>query len=129
MGKIEAVVGSESHSTSRGSASITINGAKVSWIKGSPKPVAGNNKHKNYYSAQFEVRDGDEVVYSATASRGNRGSDVYDFKKKYRYDSSVEVVDIKPDVGYPCDHAILSGRLVEGEDCLAVKERDRRDDL
>ena len=118
-----AVVGSESHSTSSGSASVLRNGVQTKWK--SCTPCAGNDKHCRYFEGLFAVNDGDIITYKARANRGNKGAEKHEFHRSYRFDHTLEVIEIKPDVGYPCEPALLTGRFVEVED-LIVSEKTKK---
>jgi len=109
MSKIIAVLGSESHTTSRFWAKLSINDKPVTFRDAVSKEWQTNfgDKHAAWCECVFAVKDGDIVTFEAGSNTGNRGANRDRTNITLRFDSSVEVADI------PVAAGKLTGRLVE----------------
>jgi len=109
---IVAVIGNESHTTSRGWSNLTINGQRVNhrdaisteWL------TKFGDKHASWCECIFRVEEGARVEWQAGANRGSRGSERVRQNLTFIADPSIEPMETEG-IGYPASKAILQGRL------------------
>lgn len=118
--KIVAVLGSESHTTSRGWANLYINGKRVSHRDAISKEwqTKYGDKHASWCECVFTVSDGDEIRWETGANSGSRGSNRTRINQSYTFALDAKVVKIEGP-GYPATNAELHGRLVLKSDAIA----------
>lgn len=114
--KIVALLGSESHTTSSKSASMTINGKPATYRSAlsSDWQTKFGDKHAKWCECVFEVNDGDVIEFKAAHNYGPRACNRDRTDIELRFDLSVDVVDIGVVAGS------LKGRLVLVSDRLAA---------
>lgn len=114
---INAVIGSESHSTSSGWAKLKINGRAVTYRDARTKEFLTKfgDKHAMWVDCTFEVKPGDKISWDAGKNSGNRGSNRERLNLEFIVVESAEIIET-PDLGYPAGGAILRGRLYQTAD-------------
>lgn len=110
--RICAVLGNESHSTSKGWSKLTVNGVKVTWRDAAAKEwkTKPGDKHATWCECIFEVNDGTRIEWEAAANQGPNGREKTRINQSFIADSGAPVFSTASP-GYPARDAILSGRL------------------
>lgn len=124
---IVAVIGSESHTTSRGWASISVNGQKLSHREAVSKEFKTKygDKHAVWVECVFKVQPGDTVTWEAGTNSGSRGADRKRQNLTFTVNPDAEVIETEA-LGYPASEAVLRGRLVPVADAVADAAADHR---
>ncbi len=109
---IVAVIGRESHTTSRGWANVSRNGQKLSHRDAISKEFLTKygDKHAMWVECIFKVEPGDTITWEAGANAGNRGSERTRQNLTLIVDPDAEIYQTE-DIGYPASTASLRGRL------------------
>jgi hypothetical protein len=106
---IVAILGNESHTTSRGWSKLSINGKEANWRNAVSKNwlTKWGDKHARWCECVFEVKDGDRITWEAGANSGSRGSDRKRENLILIADSSADIFQ-NDGVGYD---ATIKGRM------------------
>lgn len=109
---IIAVIGTESHTTSRGWAKVSVNGQQVTHREATSKEFLTKygDKHAMWVECILKVEPGDTITWEAGANAGSRGSEHTRQNLTLIADPDAEVYETK-DIGYPASNAKLRGRL------------------
>ena len=113
---ILAVLGSESHTTSRGWSNLSINGKKVTHRDAHTKEWLTNfgDKHASWCECSFAVKPGDIVVWEAGSNSGNRGANRERVNRKFVVNPDAKF-DESP-LPYPAKNVRLAGSLAPVEE-------------
>lgn len=107
-----AVIGNESHTTSRGWAKVSVNGQQVTHHDAISKDFLTKygDKHAMWVECIFSVEPGDTITWEAGANAGSRGSERTRQNLTLVADPDAEVYETE-NIGYPASNAALRGRL------------------
>jgi hypothetical protein len=126
--RIVAVIGSESHTTSRGWANISVNGSRLNHRDAVSKDWLTNfkDKHASWVECVFEVPNGATVTWEAGANSGSRGSDRRRQNLVFTADAGAGVYESES-IGYPASNAKIQGRLRLAQDVNQAKAQAHQD--
>jgi hypothetical protein len=116
---IEAVIGRESHTTSLGWATLTVNDRQVSYKDAISHKflTTYGDRHAMWVDCVFAVAAGAVLRWKAGVNTGNRGAIRRRQDLIFRASPDAEVMETE-ELGYPAKEAVLRGRLVPSGDML-----------